>query len=214
MKKIIYIVTIAIISFANVEAQNEKFVGAMKKQIAILDTAQKVETLTGLSNTFERIANAEKKEWTAYYYTAYVIMRKAYAKQDTKNNDETADIAEKHLKLADSLSPNNSEISCVKSMIAALRMMVDPMSRGQKYGMESNMWLMKSKEQDPNNPRPYMLAGQAKFYTPPQWGGGKDKAKIELEEAKKRFETFKPTNDIAPNWGKMYNETLLLQCAN
>jgi hypothetical protein len=214
MKKIVYTIAFVSISLICIQAQNEKFVGAMKKQIAILDTAQKVETLTGLSNTFERIANAEKKEWTAYYYTAYAMVRKAYAKQETKSNDETADNAEKFLKLADSLNPNNSEISCIKSMIAGLRMMVDPMTRGQKYGMESNMWLMKSKEQDPSNPRPYMLAGQGKFYTPPQWGGGKDKAKIELEEAKKRFETFKPTDDIAPNWGKMYNDLLLSQCTN
>jgi hypothetical protein len=213
MKKIIYTVAIAIVGFTSVEAQNEKFVGAMKKQIAVLDTAQKAETLSGLANTFERIAATEKKEWTAYYYTAYAIVRKAYVKQEVKSNDETADNAEKFIKLADSLNPNNSEISCIKSMISALRMMVDPMTRGQKYGMESNVWIMKSKEQDPTNPRPYMLAGQAKFYTPPQWGGGKDKAKVELEEAKKRFDVFKAADEVAPNWGKNFNELLLKQCS-
>jgi hypothetical protein len=213
MKKIIYTIAITLIGFASLSAQNEKFVGAMKKQIAVLDTAQRAETLSGLVNTFERIAVAEKKEWTAYYYTAYAMVRKAYAKQDVKSNDETADNAEKYLKLADSLNPNSSEISCIKSMIAGLRLMVDPMTRGQKYGMESNVWLMKSKEQDPTNPRPYLLAGQGKFFTPPQWGGGKDKAKIEFEEAKKLFETFKPTNEIVPNWGKEYNEMLLKKCS-
>jgi hypothetical protein len=213
MKKIILTVALGIIGFTSVEAQNEKFVMAMQKQITMLDTAQKTETLSALTNTFERIAKAEKKEWTPYYYAAYSIARSAYTTREVKGYDEKADNAEKLLKLADSLNPNNSEISCVKSMIAGLRMMVDPMTRGQKYGMESNVWLMKAKEQDTTNPRPYMLAGQGKFYTPPQWGGGKDKAKIELEEAKKRFEVFKPANEVAPNWGKTFNEMLLKQCS-
>ncbi len=208
MKKVITVVSILMFGSWSLIGQNEKFFGIMKRNIAILDTAQKVETLSGLVNTFERIANAEKKEWTAYYYTAYAILRKAYAQQAPNKNDESADQAEKFIKIADSLNPNNSEISCLKSMNAGLRMMVDPMTRGQKYGMESGMWLAKAKEQDPTNPRPYLLSGQAKLFTPPQWGGGKDKALVEFDAAQKLFDAFKPNNEVYPNWGKSYNELL------
>ncbi len=209
MKKTVCIITVAILSISNVLGQNEKFIGIMKRQISVLDTAQKVETLTGLVNSFERVANAEKKEWSAYYYAAYSVLRKSYAQKDPSKNDESADIAEKLIKMADSLNANNSEISCLKSMNAGLRMMVDPMTRGQKYGMESNMWLMKAIEQDPTNPRPHMLSGQGKLFTPPQWGGGKDKALVDFEAAQKLFEAFKPMNELSPNWGKSYNEMLM-----
>jgi hypothetical protein len=212
MKKLILITTALCLSMA-IYGQNEKFVNAIKKQISILDTAQKAETLSNLANTFERIAKAEKKEWTAYYYTAYALIRKSYTSKETKSYDEWADNAEKYVKLADSLSPNNSEISCLKSMVSGMRMMVDPMTRGMQYGMESGQWISKAKEQDPNNPRPYMLSGQAKFFTPAQWGGGKDKAKVELEEAQKRFDSFKPKTEVDPNWGKTYNEQLLKKCS-
>jgi hypothetical protein len=46
------------------------------------------------------------------------------------------------------------------------------------------------------------LEGQDKFYTPEQFGGSKDEAKMLFEKAKQLFDSFKPGSSIHPNWGK------------
>ncbi len=65
---------------------------------------------------------------------------------------------------------------------------------------------------NPDNPRPYLVKGQNVFYTPAAFGGGKDVAKPLLEKAAAKFATFKPENEIAPDWGKERNNELLTQC--
>ena len=97
-------------------------------------------------------------------------------------------------------------------MIATLRLMVNPMQRFMEYGPLSDEWLEKSKEQDPGNPRPYLLKGQGLKFTPEQFGGGCKTAAEQLATAVEKFATFKPATEINPNWGKTYAETLLKGC--
>ena len=61
--------------------------------------------------------------------------------------------------------------------------------------------MAKSKILNPENPRVFLLEGQDKYYTPEQYGGSKSEAKQLFEEAKKKFESFKPADSIAPTWG-------------
>jgi hypothetical protein len=51
-----------------------------------------------------------------------------------------------------------------------------------------------------------------KFYTPPAFGGGKDKAQPLFEEAIKRYKAFKPANSIMPTWGEKKAEEMLAEC--
>ncbi|MBL0330931.1 MAG: hypothetical protein IPP64_16350 [Bacteroidetes bacterium] len=193
------------------EAQNPKYIAAMEKNIAALDTTRDGAKLQNLANNFERIASAEKSEWLPNYYTAYCYVNMTYS---TKGNeiDTFCDRAEKFIKVADSISPNNSEIYTLKAQIASARISVNPMSRGQKYGMESGELREKAKELDKTNPRPYYLEGTAYFYTPPMFGGGKDKAKPVFQKALEMYETFKPASTIAPNWGKNSCTYFLKEC--
>jgi len=132
----------------------------------------------------------------------------------TKGNtiDTYCDKAELFIKKADSMNPNNSEIYTLKAQIASARISVNPMTRGQKYGPESATIREKAKELDPTNPRPYYLEGTALFYTPPMFGGGKDKAKPAFEKALNLYETFKPASSIAPSWGKGSASYFLAEC--
>jgi hypothetical protein len=122
------------------------------------------------------------------------------------------DISEKFAGKADTLSPNNSEIYALRSLIYSMRIGVNPMLRGAKFGTKSGEMNAKAKELDPNNPRPYLLQGQGKFYTPEQFGGGKEKALPLLEEAVRKFDNFKPASPISPNWGKQRAKQMLEEC--
>lgn len=212
MKKLIILSSIILGSLTTI-AQNPKFVAAMKKNIVQIDSARtNPELFVSLTNNFERIATAEKTEWLAYYYAAYCKINYGFMQADMSNGDVYADEAEKILNKADSLMPNNSEISCAKSMIATLRMLVNPQQRYMKYGMEAEKALQAAIKQDATNPRPHMLKGQSLKGTPEQFGGGCATAKTHLQKAVDLYLTFKPASDIAPNWGKTYTEGMLKEC--
>ena len=116
--------------------------------------------------------------------------------------DPYADKAEKQIKKAEEMMKNNSEIFIVKKMVATLRMLGDPMNRYMTYGPEAQAMLDEAKKLDANNPRVYLLEGQDKFFTPQEFGGSKEEAKVLFEKSKQLFETFKPASTVHPNWGK------------
>ena len=213
MKKIIILSAIIITSISSF-AQNEKFVAAMKKNIVQIDSAfSKPENFISLANTFERIGTSEKTQWLPFYYAALCRVNYSYKQPDASGNDVIAEYATRLINKADSLMPNNSEISCVKSMIAGIQLMVNPMQRYAQYGAASQKAMAMAMQQDPANPRPYMLKGQNLKFTPANFGGGCKPAAAPLATAIEKFAAFKPASDIAPNWGRMYTETMVKECA-
>lgn len=194
-------------------AQKEKFVAAIKKNLAGMDSAFKnPSNLLSLANNFERIANTEKKEWLAYYYAAFCQVNYGFMEKDKNKVDAIADKATELINKADSLNPNNSEISCIKSMIASCHMMVNPMQRWQEYGAESNSNMEAAMAQDPTNPRPYFLKGQGLRYTPEQFGGGCKTALPVVQIALEKYNSFKVASDIHPNWGKEMTQQIVDAC--
>ena len=212
MKKLILSV-IVLLATVVAFAQSEKFTAAMKKNLGAMDSSFKnPPELLNVANNFERIANAEKNQWLPYYYAAFCHVNYGFMEQDKDKIDGYADKASLLIGRADSLSPNNSEISCVKSMIASCHIMVNPMQRWQEYGQESSSNMEAAMQQDATNPRPYFLKGQGLKYTPEQFGGGCKTAKLQLQTALDKYAAFKPASDISPNWGKERTEVLIKDC--
>src|SRR5688500_17593842 len=154
MKKILITMTITVIA-VGLQAQSEKFTATIKSNIAAIDTSFKnPSSLITVANNFERIGLAEKNQWLPFYYAAYCHVMYAFMQQDPSGNDAIADRAEALINKADSLVPDNSEISSVKSMIATVRMIVNPQVRFMKYGTEANQLMEEAKQQDTTNHRP------------------------------------------------------------
>ncbi|MEI2747704.1 MAG: hypothetical protein V9E88_02955 [Ferruginibacter sp.] len=213
MKKFIVTSFILMAAFTTVNAQSERFVNAMKNNIAALDSSfRNPPSLLTLANSFERIGNAEKNQWLPFYYAAFCQVNYSFMESDKSKIDVLADKAAELIAKADSLMPNNSEISCVKSMIASSRMMVNPMQRYMEYGPVSEKCLADAIAQDPTNPRPHYLKGQGLKYTPEAFGGGCKTAIVEFQKAIDKYTVFKPASDIAPDWGKEITEKLIAEC--
>jgi len=212
MKKLSFFTVLLLLSVCSF-AQSEKYVAAMKKNLAGMDSSfRNPADLVKLANSFERIATAEKTEWLPYYYAAFCQVNAGFMEQDKTKTDGIADKANELIKKADSLAPNNSEISCIKSMIASCHMMVNPQERWQQYGAESSSNMEAAMKQDPANPRPYFLKGQGLKYTPEQFGGGCATAKPQLQIALEKYNIFKPASEIHPDWGKQIVEKLISDC--
>jgi hypothetical protein len=196
-------------------AQSDKYLGAMQKNLTTMETSMGNPTaLLTLANNFERIGDAEKNQWLPFYYAALCQVNYAFAQSQGNMSavDGIADKANALIVKADSLQPNNSEISCIKSMIATLHMIVDPMTRWQQYGAEIEMHNTNAVKQDATNPRPYYLKGENLKGTPENFGGGCKTAKPELTKALELFAAFKPASAMHPNWGKQRVEMLLSEC--
>ncbi len=211
MKK--FVLLAAVICLASFTfAQSEKYTSAMKANIAQIDSVMQKNNAVELSNNFERIADAEKTQWLPYYYAAYTTIIQGFTEQDNSKKDAIADKAQQLIDKAEAISgKENSETDVIKSMIATTHMMVDPQSRYMTYGPQSTEFIEKAKSLDPTNPRPVLLQAQNTFFTPEQFGGGKDVAKPLFDQATKLDTAFKPETELSPNWGKTSLEYFLSQ---
>ena len=210
--KRVFTILLFVVLFAELSrADDSRYTNAMKKNIEQIDSLNDLESIVSLTNSFLRIANAEKDKWLPYYYASYLCIITSYADTTKSNKDGHLDEAVKYLALADSLQPNESEIYVLKGMILQARLQVDPMNRYMKYGQEMNAAFQKAQELNPANPRPDYLMAMNLYYTPAQFGGGPKAAKPMFESALKKYNEFVPKDEIMPNWGKQQVENYVKQ---
>ena len=193
-------------------AQDAKFESAIKKNLDQMENTRSTEEWNALTNSFERIAEAEPKQWLAQYYAGMSNILTGMRVESADKKDEYYDKALSYVNKADELSENNSEIYVLKSWVLGMKISVDPMNRGRELGAEASMLTSRAKELDETNPRAYYLMGQSAMYTPEQFGGGKSKAMPLLETSLEKFKSFKPSSPIMPNWGEKQAMAALEQC--
>lgn len=189
--------------------QSEKYVDAMKKNLALFDSAKNTADLLTVSNNFERIGDAEKTQWLPYYYAGLSLSTAGW--NDPKLDKDANSTRINTLCDKAAALDNNSEIYAVRNMSATQQMMVDPQTRWQTYGTQAAKDIDEGLKLNPDNPRLYYLRGESIFNTPPAFGGGKDKAKPIFEKALVLFNADKP-KPLWPNWGKERTVEQLAKC--
>jgi len=211
MKKILLGLA-CILTFA-AQAQNEKYVGAMKKSLTAMGDAKTVADFQAVSAAFERIAEAEKTQWLPYYYAGLALTNAGWAdpKLDAdKNAEKVIPFCEK----AEALTTEavaKSEILTIRNMITMQQMLIDPQGRFMKYGQQAGKYLEQAIQLNPENPRTYYLQGANFFGTPEQFGGGKAVAKPLLEKSVELYKKAE-TKPLYPDWGKTMAEEMLAKC--
>ncbi len=190
-------------------AQSDKYTQSMQKNIALLDSAKTTDELLSLAGTFARIGDAEKTQWLPYYYAALAQTWIGW-NPATKDKDANSQQINAYLAKAEAIE-KNAETYAVENMSATQQMLVDPQSRYMTNGIDAATALQKGLAADPNNPRLYYLQGMSLFGTPPQFGGGKDKAKPLFEKSVALYKTAQP-KPLYPTWGRQQAETMLAQC--
>ena len=192
------------------QAQSDKYAAAMGAALKTRGESKTNEELLIVSARFERIGDAEQTQWLPYYYAALSKVRAAFSSRN--DMEKLADEASTIVAKAEALSKDNSEILCVRSMIATAKMLVDPMTRWQTFGKMSDDYLEQAKKADATNPRPYVLKANSLKNTPPNFGGGCATAKPLAEKAIELYATFKPASELNPNWGKEMVDAIVAEC--
>jgi len=215
MKNIIYIL---LISFFICSEYSEKYYDAMDKALELFESGESEDDFLKASNQFYRISQVVKTDWLSSYYYAFCNTKISMLQEDSDIKELYLDKAFAILTPFDSLESQLvdslalSEINTLKAMIYIGKIFINPMVNGMKYGPLSGRSIERAKSLYPENPRPYYLDGQSKFYTPSAFGGGSDVARPELEKSIKYYEIF-IAKKYWPNWGKedcqyLYNKVL------
>jgi hypothetical protein len=191
------------------QAQSDKYVAAMEKNLPLFDSAKTIDQYQSLAGTFERIGDAEKTQWLPYYYAALAQTLAGWI-PDLKDKDANSQKINAYLAKAEAIE-KNAETYVVENMSATQQMLVDPQTRWSSNGKDASEALQKGLALDPNNPRLYYLQAMSLFNTPPEFGGGKDKAKPVFEKSIALFKSaqHKP---LYPTWGQKEAEAMLAQC--
>ncbi len=203
MKKIL--LGLAFTALATLGFAQSKFETAMQPKIAKIEQHLSLDDFQTLSNDFSRIGDAEKTQWLPYYYAAFSQIQKGrLLMQENKTSDLDAIAAEaqKYLDKSIALNPENAENYILQKMIHGMKMMVNPMERWQTEGTAAQKALSKAESLDADNPRVSVLKAEDLYFTPPQFGGSKEKGLEMFQNALKQFETYQSKSNLDPNWGK------------
>jgi hypothetical protein len=211
MRTRLLFLSIALVSCGLASGQSKAYTAAMQKAVTFLDTtAWGYDNYVSGAEKFEFIATSMPGEWMPHYYHAYCATLLSRLVHDPASIDSLTGIADRDLKAADSLSPNNSEVYCLKSLNVISKINADYMRRGISYSKIANDILDLAQKLDSSNPRIYYLRGSYLFFRPKQFGGGRDVAKPWLEKASVIYgKRDIGQGDPTPHWGKKENTELL-----
>jgi hypothetical protein len=201
MKTTLFTIIFALVSITGFSQSNEYY-QAMGESLGGYANCKNVDDFRSLGNQFERIAQAETSQWLPLYYHAHCNIIAAFIETDPAKKDAILDVAEKSMNRMIELAPNEADIYALQAMFYTARLVVNPMERGQKYGMLSGQAVGRALGIDPTNPRARLIKlqnemGTAQFY-------GKDTS-VYCDDARELlagWDNFKPKSTLHPNWGK------------
>lgn len=207
--------TLLIIIFASLVwtgslAQDSKYLSIMEENVLKTDSAETAGEWLSIANTMERIALKETEEWLPPYYASFCYLMTGIFSENKKEQWSYYEKADEWAKTCESKAGiDSSEVLVLKANIWQMQISFKPMKLGQTLGPLSAVASKDAERINPENPRVLLLKGQNAYYTPPMWGGDKEKAYEYLKKARSLFETFKPASSISPRWGLFQTQFLI-----
>lgn len=212
MKKGMITITVVLMSLVAV-AGSGNFKKSMKENLQTLRTESEDVNYKQLGNEFAEIAADNSNKFEPLYYSAYSYIIASWQVKDSKEKIEVLDLAKKELDLALAISQNNDELLVLQAFYYQAMIMVNPQKYGQSYSGKANELLIKAQTINNKNPRAEFLLAQNTYYTPEQYGGGKDKALPLFNKAANLFMAQDTKNYLSPVWGEQTNKEMLNKCS-
>jgi len=181
--------------------QSERFTRAMNDNLEKAKSAGTLNDFQELTNSFARIAEAEKNEWTPWYYAAFYNLVINFQDTVAERKEKFITLAQHQIESGLKIKPDETEFFVLRIMSYYAEMALDPM-KGMTLMGEANSLISEAKRINPDNPRVYLEEAEAIYNMPAEFGGGKEKALPILLLAKEKFDNFTSADPIAPSWGQ------------
>ena len=184
-------------------AQADGYKEAMTEALQAFAECQTVDDYKAAANTFQRIAHAEPNAWLPLYYHAHCYILMGFRPSEgAEKQDAYLDEAQKSIDRMLEINELESEIYTLQSLLHTARLVIDPMSRGQKMMVASGQAIRKALALNPENPRAqYMLlsneVGTARFF-------GKDASDYcdRINQLYANWDALNQVEELHPAWGK------------
>lgn len=139
-----------------------------------------------------------------FYHVALADYRLITFYLSSKRNEEAEKSlveAKKYLQKSMALDPSFGEASALYDYLLGFEIALHP-DKAMTLGPAISDYFSRAFEKEPENPRIHLLEGISLFYTPPEYGGGADKAVPPLTKAADLFEREVIRDPLKPSWGK------------
>lgn len=189
---------------ASLQAQTPaaKFVDSARVEIEAAGASRDTARLSRAELLLDRALVAFPGDPYVLHYRGYAAYRHAIAHFTAGNVKGAANslaLAADHLNRSTEKLPWPETYALLAS-VTGMTIGTDP-SRAMELGQEIGPLQARAMQLGPNNPRVALIIGEGLANTPPEWGGGADKAKEMLTRAITLFESDKPA-PLAPSWGR------------
>ena len=105
-----------------------------------------------------------------------------------------------------------TEIYVLQAFCYTARLVINPIERGQEYGLLSGDATGKALELDPSNPRAQLMKLQMEIGSARFMGQDPKSFCPQAKELWAKWDNFKPKSPIYPDWGKDQLEGIIKNC--
>jgi uncharacterized protein (DUF2141 family) len=199
-------------SLAFGQSQYQQKMGAAMQNYAQVSNIQEY---AAAASQFDLIANAAETEWLPLYYHAqcYIMMSFSDRKASAVEKDAYLEVAENDINKMIVIAPNESEVYALKALYYSAKLVIDPMTRGKKYGILTNTAIQESLARDADNPRAKQLALSNKVGTAEFFGKNISEFKPEAEQLLADWDKYEIRGPFHPTWGKDRASQILAKCS-
>jgi len=190
-------------SFAQTAGSIDSLIISGKKLLQAAVNTWEEPQLIQARGYFERLLQDETYPWLVQYYMALADYRLLNFYNSRKNAEAAKNYLEDgitRLEAAIARQPDFPEAHSLLSSLLGIKIGLAPWL-GITLGAKSGSEMETARKLAPENPRNELISGISAFFTPKLFGGGREKAQVELERAIDLFAAAKIENPIWPDWG-------------
>jgi len=212
MKKSLITMTLVVITlfaFAGTRSFNK----AMKENLDLLRTPHEQMNYPELGDKFQSVAKQNENRYEPLYYAAYCYILGSWSIENPTEKTDLLNKAKTEIEKALVLSPKNDELLVLEAFYYQAMIMVNPRLYGQSYSGKAASLLSEAQKINPENPRAAFLMAQNVYYTPSEYGGGKEKALPLFAKASLLFENQDSSDFLDPVWGAKTNSEMYRKCS-
>ncbi len=187
------------------------YVASMESLIAIIEDANSMEDLQTSAQQFLQLSETHKNNWEAMYYAAYCYISMSLQERVPAQKAIYLDQAQSYIESAKQLT-NNAELFILQAYLYQSRSDGNINMSATNAASLAAAHLEEAQKMDANNPRIYYLKAQYLYFLSSEAGGGLSNACPLIEKAIQKYDTYQPSNSIAPNWGRNMAQEMYAVC--